>query len=154
MLRPLAHLTDAPTRHRLLAALRRLYLLNLAALTLPGLLIGVPLGLLLPAKSAWLALLGLALAGLLCAALALALAHHKVRAAVPGTPEGRDLALSAAIQAASAPAAPLLMACTALKDPLSLLALLALTLLSLLAGWLLLGVWAARVGAEKTALQR
>lgn len=148
MLRPLANLGDAPTRPRLLSALRRVYALNLALLSVPGLLIGVPLGLFTPAHSSLWALLGLSVAGLLCAVLALSLAQQKAKAATPGTPEGRDSVMSAAIQAASAPAAPLLMACTALKEPLSLLALLALTLLSWLAGWLLLGLWAGKVGVN------
>ena len=149
MLRPLANLGDTPTRPRLLAALRRVYALNLALLGLPGLLIGVPLGLFTSAHPSLWALLGLSVAGMLCAILALALAQHKAKTAIPGTPEGRDLALSAAIQAASAPAAPLLMACTALKEPLSLLALLTLALLSGLAGWLLLGLWAGKVGTDE-----
>ncbi|GGR02532.1 hypothetical protein [Deinococcus ruber] len=149
MLRSLTNLGDTPTRPHLLAALRRLYALNLALLGLPGLLIGVPLGLFTPAWSSLPALVGLCVAGLLCAVLALALAQQKMKAAIPGTPEGRDLAMSAAIQAASAPAAPLLMACTTLKEPLSLLALLTLTLLSGLVGWLLLGLWAGKAGLEE-----
>ena len=55
--------------------------------------------------------------------------------------------VGAAIQAASAPAAPLLMACTMLSTPLTLLALLALTLLVLAAGWASLSLWASRVGS-------
>ncbi|ULH14700.1 hypothetical protein MF271_11880 [Deinococcus sp. KNUC1210] len=149
MLRPLTGLGDTPTRSRLLAALRRLYLMNLGLLALPGLLIGVPLALFTPAWASLPALLGLSAAGVLCAVLALALAQQKMKAATSGTPEGRDLAMSAAIQAASAPAAPLLMACTTLKEPLSLLALLTLTLLSGLMGWLLLRLWAGKVGLEE-----
>ena len=149
MLRPLANLGDAPTRPRLLAALRRVYALNLAVLGLPGLLVGVPLGLFTPAHPSLWALLGLSVAGLLCAVLALTLAQQKTKTAVPGTPEGRASVLSAAIQAASAPAAPLLMACTALKEPLSLLALLTLALLSGLVGWWLLGLWAGKVGVNE-----
>ena len=143
---PLAHLGDAPSRSRLLPALRRIYLLGLLALTLPGLLIGLPLGLFSAPQPGTAVLLGLGLAALLCAALALTLAHRKGRAALPGTPEGRDLALQAAIQAASAPAAPLLMALAMLRTPLTALTLLALTLLALALGWASLGYWSRRVG--------
>ena len=148
LLKPLANLGDAPSRPRLLAALRRMYLLGLGALTLPGVLIGLPLGLLGSPAPGLPALLGLSVAALVCAALSLTLAHRKARAALPGTPEGRDLAIQAAIQAASAPAAPLLMALASLNTPLTLLALLALTLLALAAGWFSLRLWAGRVGVQ------
>jgi hypothetical protein len=149
LLRPLANLGDAPGRTLLLAALRRMYLLGLCALALPGVLIGLPLGLLRSPTPGLPALLGLSVAAVLCAGLALTLAHRKARAAVPGTPEGRDLALQAAMQAASAPAAPLLMALASLNTPLTLLAMLALTLLTLLAGRLSLRLWASRVGVPE-----
>ena len=146
LLKPLANLGDAPSRPRLLAAMRRMYLLGLCALTLPGILIGLPLGLLSSPAPGLPALLGLSVAALACAGLALTLAHRKARTALPGTPEGRDLAFQAAIQAASAPAAPLLMALASLNTPFTLLALLALTLLALAAGWFSLRLWAGRVG--------
>jgi hypothetical protein len=158
LLRPLQHLGDAPTHSRLLAALRRVYLLGLGALAVPGLLIGLPLGLFTSSSSgspsglsspSVEALIGLSLAALLCAALALALAHHKTKAALPGTPEGRNLSIQAAIQAASAPAAPLLMALAMLGTPLTFLALSALALLALAAGWYLLGGWAKKVGVAE-----
>ena len=151
MLGPMRGLGDAPSRAPLLAALRRAYLLGLAALAVPGLLIGLPLGLLNRTQAGLPVLLGLSTAALLCAALALTLAHRRARPAVPGTPEGRDLVLGAAIQAASAPAAPLLIALTALSTPLTLLALLALTLLALAAGWASLGLWASRAGSPDTS---
>ncbi len=146
MLTPLQGLGDSPRRAPLLAALRRAYLLGLAALAVPGLLIGLPLGLLSRPQPGVSVLLGLSIAALLCAALALTLAHRRARAAVRGTPEGRDLVLGAAIQSASAPAAPLLMALAMLSTPLTCLALLTLTLLALAAGWASLGLWASRAG--------
>ena len=147
MLGPMQGLGDSPSRARLLAALRRAYLLGLAALAVPGLLIGLPLGLLSRPPPGLPVLLGLSVAALLCAALALTLAYRRARVAVPGTPEGRNLVVGAAIQAASAPAAPLLMALTMLSTPLTLLALLALTLLALAAGWASLSLWASRSGS-------
>ncbi|WP_424950674.1 hypothetical protein [Deinococcus sp.] len=148
---PLAHLGDAPSRSRLLSALRRIYLLGLLALMLPGLLIGLPLGLFSSPQPGVAVLLGLSLAALLCAALALTLAHRKARAATAGTREGRDLALQAAIQAASAPAAPLLMALAMFRTPLTAATLLALTLLALGAGWASLHLWASRAGLPEQA---
>ncbi len=153
MLTPLQNLGDSPRRAPLLAALRRAYLLGLAALAVPGLLIGLPVGLLNRPQPVLLGLpmlLGLSVAALLCAALALTLAHRRARAAVRGTPGGRDLVLGAAIQAASAPAAPLLMALATLNTPLTCLALLTLTLLALAAGWASLGLWASRAGLPET----
>ena len=150
MLGPLQGLGDAPSRAPLLAALRRAYLLGLAALAVPGLLIGLPVGLLSrpqPGLPGLPVLLGLSMAALLCVALALTLAHRRARPAVPGTPEGRDLVLGAAIQAASAPAAPLLMALAMLSTPLTFLALITLTLLAMAAGWASLGLWASRAGS-------
>lgn len=151
MLGPLQGLGDSPSRAPLLAALRRAYLLGLAALAVPGLLIGLPVGLLSrpqpgPMLLGLPVLLGLSVAALLCAALALTLAHRRARAAVRGTPEGRDQVLGAAIQAASAPAVPLLMAFAMLSTPLTLFALLTLTLLALAAGWASLSLWASRAG--------
>ena len=150
MLRPLTDLGAAPSPLRLLAALRRAYALNLAVLAVPGLLLGVPLGLLSVPPTSPPALLGLAVAAAVCALLALGLAQRRVGAAQPGTPQGRDAALSAAIQAASAPAAPLLMACTALRSPLSALALLLLALLGWWAGGWLLKRWAWQIGRRPT----
>ncbi|GGJ79305.1 hypothetical protein [Deinococcus aquiradiocola] len=151
MLAPLQRLGDAPRRAALLGALRRAYLLALAALAVPGLLIGVPFGVTSSPAPNSAALLGLGASALVCAALALGLAHRKARPAVPGTPEGRDLSVQAAIQAASAPAVPLLMACTQLRSPLTLLALLALTLLALAVGWASLTLWARRAGRPDAA---
>lgn len=156
MLGPLQGLGGSPSRAPLLAALRRAYLLGLAALAVPGLLIGLPVGLLSrphpgpPMLLGLPVLLGLSIAALLCAALALTLAHRRARAAVRGTPEGRDQVLGAAIQAASAPAVPLLMAFAMLSTPLTLLALLTLTLLALAAGWASLSLWASRAGVPDT----
>ncbi len=152
MLAPLTTLGAHPSRSRLLAALRRAYLLGLAALAVPGLLIGLPMGLFSHPQPSLAVLLGLLAAALLSAVLALTLAHRKARAAVPGTPEGPGLTLQAAIQAASAPAAPLLMALTLVNTPRTLLALLALTVLTLLAGWWSLNFWAARAGTPEEPL--
>lgn len=159
MLGPFQGLGGSPSRAPLLAALRRAYLLGLAALAVPGLLIGLPVGLLsrphhdppiLLGLLGLPVLLGLSVAALLCAALALTLAHRRARVAVRGTPEGRDQVLGAAIQAASAPAVPLLMAFAMLSTPLTLLALLTLTLLALAAGWASLSLWASRTGVPDT----
>lgn len=151
MLGPLHALSETPARSALLAALRRVYLLGVLVLAVPGLLIGVPLGLSLRPQAgapeqAQSVLLGLGLAALLSATLALTLAHRKARPALPGTPEGRSLAVQAAIQAAGAPGAPLLMALAMLGTPTTFLALLALALLALAAGWGSLSLWARRAG--------
>lgn len=142
MLSPLRELGAQPTPAALRRGLGRAYLLSLGALTLPGLLIGLPLGLLFPAVWSGRALLGLLLAALLCSGLALLLARRRAAGGAPGTPEGRRAGLQAAIQLASAPAVPLLLASTAPNSGTALLCLLALALLTGLVGWGLLSRWA------------
>ncbi len=149
LLAPLADLGEQPSRARLLSALRRMYLLGLAALTLPGVLIGLPLGLFSSPQPGLAVLTGLGVAALVCAGLALTLAFRKASAATPATPEGRSLVIQAAVQAASAPAAPLLMALAMLRTPGTALTLLALTLLALAVGWSSLGLWAQRAGVAR-----
>ncbi|MFC4454562.1 hypothetical protein [Deinococcus sonorensis] len=144
MLSPLRSLGERPSAAHLLAALRRVYLLGLAALLIPGLLIGLPYALLGSAAWSGGVLTALGVTALLCAGLALGLATRTARQVTPGTPEGRALSIQAAIQAASAPGVPLLMACTALTQPLALLTLLLLAAVVGVAGWLTLPQWSQR----------
>ncbi|WP_420594931.1 hypothetical protein [Deinococcus sp.] len=118
--------------------LRGLYLLGLAALALPGVLIGMPLGFALqprwPAFILWL-LFGVAL---FCSLLTLWLSWRQARRTLPGSK------LSAAVLVASAPAVPLLMACALWRSGLALLILLPLAMLGFGAGWAMLRSWAAQ----------
>ena len=118
--------------------LRGLYLIGLAALALPGVLIGVPLGFALsprwPTYIVWL-LWSVALG---CALLTLWLAWRQARQVLPGSK------LSAAVLVASAPAVPLLMACALWRSGLALLILLPLAMLGFGAGWAMLRSWAAQ----------
>ncbi len=120
-----------------LARLRGLYLIGLAALGLPGVLVGVPLGFALQPR--WPAQISYLLAGvaLLCSLLTLWLSWRQARSAETGSK------LSAAVLLASAPAVPLLMACALWRRSDALLLLLPLALLSAAAGWAMLRSWAA-----------
>lgn len=125
----------APAPRATYVRLRGLYLIGLAALTLPGVLIGVPLGFALQPRWTsniiWL-LWGVAF---FCVLLTLWLAFRQARSPEVGSK------LSAAVLLASAPAVPLLMACTLWRRSDALLLLLSLSLLALGLGWWLLRGW-------------
>ncbi|TSA87887.1 hypothetical protein FNU79_01165 [Deinococcus detaillensis] len=118
------------------ARLRGLYLLGLAALALPGVLIGVPLGFALQPRWESSVIWLLAGVALFCMLLSLWLAFRQARSPEVGSK------LSAAVRLASAPAVPLLMACTLWRRSDALLLLLPLSLLALGLGWWLLRGWA------------
>ena len=119
------------------ARLRGLYLLGLAALALPGVLIGVPLGFALRPDWPLGVLRLLALVAIGCALLGLWLAVRQSRRPEPGS------RLGAAVLLASAPAVPLLMACLLWRRGDALALLLPLVALLLALGWWLLRRWAA-----------
>ncbi|AWN22052.1 hypothetical protein DKM44_01370 [Deinococcus irradiatisoli] len=125
--------------------LRGLYLIGLGALSLPGVLIGVPLGFALQPR--WPAQISGLLSGvaLLCSLLTLGLAWRQARSPEPGS------TLSAAVLLASAPAVPLLMACALWRRGDALVLLLPLALLSAAAGWALLRSWAVAPPAHGPA---
>ena len=127
------------------ARLRGLYLLGLAALALPGALIGVPLGFAL--RPTWPAstvqLLALVAAG--CALLGLWLAWRQSRSPEPGS------LLSAAVLLASAPAVPLLMACLLWRRGDALALLLPQVALAFGVGWLRVRRWGKQQEANAAA---
>jgi hypothetical protein len=126
--------------------LRRLYLLALGALALPGLLLGVPLGLWRPAQWTGTVLGGTLAAALLCGLLCL----YFVRRTLQTEPAQRGV-LAAASQLGALPGVPLLLACTALSDLRALACLLGLAAVLGLAGWLSLDRWAHARGRPQQA---
>ncbi|MBB6016074.1 hypothetical protein ACFP9V_14850 [Deinococcus radiopugnans] len=124
-------------RAGLIRAARRAYLLGLAALTLPGLVLGAVLALTRPAPVPFAAVLAL-----LALALVLALVVLRLARRAASTPEvpARQAALTGAIQAATAPGVALLLACATLSQGVSVL------LFVVLAAGLHLVVWAQLPG--------
>jgi hypothetical protein len=126
------------TRDGLLGAARRAYALAVAALTVPGALLGT------------LLLLGRASptprpAALVLYAVAVALALWALRragqlAAQPGLP-ARQTALTAAIQAATAPGVVFLLGCTLIRQPAELAGFWLTALLLHLRVWTWLPAW-------------
>lgn len=117
-----ALLTDfrAGTREGLLRAARRAFALAFGVLALPGLPLGaLYAGLGHPQPLDWPVLLGLFALAAVLGVFALHLARRAARE--PGQPVGRA-ALSAAIQAGTAPAVPLLLGCACFAQPPALLA--------------------------------
>lgn len=124
-----------------LGRLRQLHSIGLAALALPALLLGVPLGWGLhypPGLGRLLALVGLG-----CTLLSLYLAWRQSREAAPhGQPDSR---LGAALTLASATGVPLLLASVLWRQAAALWPLLALSAVAWALSWWLLGVWAGEV---------
>jgi uncharacterized membrane protein YfcA len=103
-------------RAGLVRAARWAYLLGLMALTLPGAVLGVVLLLARPAPMPFPAVLALLVLALILSLVALRLARTAAsNAEVPA----RQAALTGAIQAATAPGVPLLLACATLSQGLS-----------------------------------
>lgn len=100
-------------RAGLVRAARRAYLLGLAALALPGVVLGAALLLTRPA-----AIPLPAVVALLALALVLGLVVLRLARNAANNPEvkARQAALSGAIQAATAPGVPLLLACATLSQ--------------------------------------
>ena len=138
----------APPPPATFGRLRGLYLLGLGALALPGVLIGLPMGVVL--RSDWAPGITWLLAGaaLLCSLLSLSLAWRQSRSPDPGS------TLSAAVLLASAPAVPLLMACVLWRRTDALTLLLPLSALALILGWALLRSWAVPVVGASAQAQR
>lgn len=118
--------------------LRNLYLVGLAALALPGVLVGLPLGFVL--RPHWENTITWLLAGvaLFCSLLTVWLAVRQAASPETGSK------LSAAVLLASAPAVPLLMACALWRRSDALLLLLPLVGLSFGGGLALLRKWAVK----------
>lgn len=125
-------------RAGLLRAARRAYLLGLAALTLPGVVLGAALALTRPASIPFPAVLAL-----LALALGLGLVALRLARTAANNPElpARQAALTGAIQAATAPGVALLLACATLAQGwvaglfLLLAAALHVVVWARLAGW-------------------
>ncbi|GGL74600.1 hypothetical protein GCM10010840_10900 [Deinococcus aerolatus] len=100
-------------RAGLIRAARRAYLLGLLALTLPGVVLGGVLLLTRPLPVPLAAVLALLLLALALALVALRLART---AATNAELPARQAALAGAIQAATAPGVPLLLACATLSQ--------------------------------------
>ena len=139
MLEPLLKDFRSGTREGLLQAARRAFMLAFAALALPGLPLGALYAVLgRPARLDWLE--GAVLLGLAATLGGLTL-HLAQRAAREPGQKPPQAALTAAIQAATAPAIPFLLGCAFLTQPLALLAFWAVAYAlftaarSRLAGW-------------------
>lgn len=125
MLNSLLRDVRARSHDGLIRAARRAYLLTLLAVAVPGLPLGLGFLLTHPTPVSLPALLGL----LLLAALLSGAALHFARKVANNTDlPAQQTALSGAIQAATAPAVPFLLGCTALAQPLALLLFWALAL--------------------------
>ncbi|CAM3862495.1 hypothetical protein [Deinococcus frigens] len=125
------------SRDGLMRAARRAYLAGLLALALPGVVLGAVFALTGPAPvpvSALLVLVGLALV------LSLGALHFARKAAHTTEQPARQAALTGAIQAATAPGVPLLLACATLSQ------WLAVALFVVLAGAMHVLVWAQLPG--------
>lgn len=125
-------------RDGLVRAARRAYLLGLAALALPGVVLGALLLLTRPVPvpvSALLLLLGVALL------LSLGALHFARKAAHNTAQPARQSALTGAIQAATAPGVPLLLACATLSQWLSLVLFLALAAVMHFVVWVQVPGW-------------
>lgn len=126
------------TREGLIRAARRAYTLSLAALAVPGVLLGGALLLSAPVHTPWPAVVGLLGLGLGLAGLALYLAHQAARRAdLPA----RQAALTAAIQAATAPGVLLLLGCALLGQLLAVAAFWVLALGTYALVWRQLPGW-------------
>ncbi len=132
-------------RAGLVRAARRAYLLGLAALTLPGAVLGVVLLLARPAPMPFPAVLALLVLALVLALVALRLARTAA-----GNPEwpARQAALTGAIQAATAPGVPLLLACATLSQGLSVVLFLALAAVMHAVVWTQVPGWVREPDAE------
>lgn len=103
-------------RAGLIRAARRAYLLGLVALALPGVVLGGLLVLVRPLSAPLPAVLLLVVLSVALSLVALRMAHT---AAKNTELPARQAALTAAIQAATAPGVPLLLACALLSEGLA-----------------------------------
>lgn len=138
LLQPLAQDLRAGTRPALLRAARRVYALAFVALALPGLPLGGLYHLTAPPPVPLWAVLVLTALGVGLAALATRLA---ARAAHDPALSPDRAALTAAIQAASAPGSAFLVGCGLLGDALGMALLWTLALATAWAGWTQLAGW-------------
>ncbi|MFC3832259.1 MULTISPECIES: hypothetical protein [Deinococcus] len=126
------------TRDGLIRAARQAYALALGVLAVPGVVLGVILLLSAPPQTPGPAVAGLLLLGVGLAAVALYLAYQAARRAdLPA----RQAALTAAIQAATAPGVLLLLGCALLGQPLAVAAFWALALGTYALVWRQLPGW-------------
>lgn len=139
MLEPLLKDVRSGTHEGLLQAARRAFTLAFAALALPGLPLGALYAVLgRPPRLDWPEVAGLLVLAATLGALTLHLAQRAAREPGQKPPQA---ALTAAIQAATAPAIPFLLGCAFLTQPLALLGFWALgsalfvVARSRLAGW-------------------
>lgn len=132
-------------RAGLIRAARRAYLLGLAALALPGVVLGVALLLTRPVAVPFAAVLALLALALALALLALRLARTAANnAELPA----RQAALTGAIQAATAPGVPLLLACATLSQWQAAGLFLVLAAAMHAVVWMRLPGWVRELGAE------
>ncbi|MDB5044269.1 MAG: hypothetical protein JWQ08_319 [Deinococcus sp.] len=138
MLQALAQALNSGEGADLLRAARRAYTLAFTALAVPGLPLGALYLLTRPAPTPPAGVVGLVLVALILAGAALYLARRAARD--PLLPPRRT-ALSAAMQAGTAPAVPFLLGCATFSQPAIAAGLWVLAAVLYAAAWRLIADW-------------